>query len=107
MFLHKSVAGAVQRIDSGNLGLLGRIQIPTELLSSIADISEGDSMTFMSMVKHAAIIKTDDRRGFDLTEASSGNSHTLHLCNTCDIKRLKRAVSFYDSPQSTPFESPG
>ena len=50
-------------------------------------------MTFMSMVKHAAITKTDDRRGFDLTEASSGNSR-VHLCNTCDIARLKPAVSF-------------
>ena len=90
---HRSIAAAVQRIDSGNLGLLGRILFPTELLSSIADISEGDSMTFMSMVKHAAITKTDDRRGFDLTEASSGNSR-VHLCNTCDIARLKPAVSF-------------
>ena len=90
---HRSIAAAVQRIDSGNLGLLGRILFPTELLSSIADISEGGSMTFMSMVKHAAITKTDDRRGFDLTEVSSGNSR-VHLCNTCDIARLKPAMSF-------------
>ena len=56
---HRSIAAAVQRIDSEILRILGTILIPEDVLRSIAGVPDGDWLTFMVMVKGGVIRMTD------------------------------------------------
>ena len=73
---HRSIAAAVQRIDSEILRILGTILIPEEVLPSIAGVPEGDWLNFMWMVKAGAIRMADAGRGIELVEARRGTKKT-------------------------------
>jgi len=88
----KSIAAAVQLMDSEILRILGTILIPEDVLPSIAGVPEGDWLNFMGMVKAGAIRMADEGRGIDFVEARSGSKRT-YLCHIWDTQSTKPAVS--------------